>query len=149
MKIQNERLWTKNKLLWTKNICKFVKLSSYKILYPNVHRKDLYFIWAGSGSTGRQLKQQLTASFAKYCFALTITRSKNDKKMLFPCKQVTIYLLILMEWEMENMENIKHIYIPCFKNLTYRLLLNMCTFNFLRLPLGKRKVVFMNVLVKK
>ena len=36
LKIQDE-------LSWTENISKFVKLSSYKIIYPNVNRKDLYF----------------------------------------------------------------------------------------------------------
>ena len=49
-----------------KNISKFVKISSYKILYPNVNRKDLYFIWAGSESTEIQLKQGVTANLAKY-----------------------------------------------------------------------------------
>ena len=73
LKIHDDPLWTKNKLSQTKNICKFVKLPSYKILYPDAHRKDLYFIWAGSESTERQLKQQVIASLAKYvelfCFA--------------------------------------------------------------------------------
>ena len=31
--------------------CKFAKLSSYKIHYSNVHKKDLYFKWTGSDST--------------------------------------------------------------------------------------------------
>ena len=42
-------------------------------------------------------------------------------------------------------------YIPCFKNLTYRWLLNMCTFSFLRLLKysGNWKVLFVNILVRK
>ena len=42
-------------------------------------------------------------------------------------------------------------YIPCFKNLTYRWLLNMCTFSFLRWLKysGNWKVLFVNVLVRK
>ena len=43
-----------------------MKLSSYKILYANINRKDPYFIQARSDSTERQLKQQVTANLAKY-----------------------------------------------------------------------------------
>ena len=82
LKIHDDPSWTENKLLWTKNIFKFVKLPSYKILYPNAHRKDLYLIWAGSDSTERQLKQQVTASLAKYVelFCSACNEIIEDKK---------------------------------------------------------------------
>ena len=87
MKIQVE-------LSWTNNISKFGKLSSYKIRYPKVNRKDFYFIWAGSESKRDIIKTVRNSNFSKICWTVLLWLQLDYRIMLlFLRKQAITYLL--------------------------------------------------------